>query len=54
MTNRTIQSAYSEVMGIYPPTELDAKKNDGSKPNPKSLYTLTVNQLVSIMDKDNA
>lgn len=54
MTNRTIQSAYAEVMGMYPPTELDPKKNEGSKPGTKDLYTLNVNQLVSIMDKENA
>ena len=43
MTNRTIQSAYSEITGMYPPTELDAKKSEGSKLNPKDLYTLNVN-----------
>ena len=54
MTNRTIQSAYAEVFGMYPPTEVDQKKDAATKPNNKSLYTLNVNQLVSIMDKDNA
>jgi len=43
MTNRTIQSAYAEVMGMYTPTEMENKKNDGTASFSKSLYTLNVN-----------